>query len=348
MTLTSAQRWRLGLFVSFGALLLIGALVGVIGRRLWSEVWLFQVRYRESVAGLDVGSPVRYQGLRVGRVAALRIATDDASEIEVDLALEPGTLLYQGTMARLDQAGLTGLTYINLTPGEIRGKPLPPGSRLFAGTSLTARITGEAEAIGVKLEHALELGTRMLGDSNRQRVERLLDDADILVRDLDASVLALQPRAEQAIASVEAVAQRADGAVRGATQTLRHVDETLIASQRVLGEAERVLQAIDGDNLRATMVSARSAAARLDARVSEAELGRAIAGIHDALANVRGALRGTTAVVDAAGLTVRALREDVVGSLRHMRETSENLRTLSRDVARDPSLLLRGRSEGEP
>ncbi len=348
MTLTGAQRVRLGLFVLVGLALLTAALIAVVGKRMWTETIAFSVRYRESVSGLDVGSPVRYQGLRVGRVAAMRIAPDDPGAIEVDLSLDPGTVLYEGTEARLDQAGLTGLTYINLMPGDMRARIAPPGTRLVAGGSLTTRITGEAEVIRAKVEAGLDQGLALMSDQNRHRVERILDDTDVLIRNLDLTLAELRPQVQAAIAQVDDAARSFEQLGKQGQRTLRGADETLVAAQRTLGEAERVLAAIDGDVVRATLASTRSASARLDARVSEAELGKAIASIQDALVATRRTIVATATVVDSVGLTVRALREDVGASLRQVRESSEHLRSFSRDIARDPSVLLRGREEAKP
>ena len=348
MTLTGAQRVRLGLFVLIGLVVLGAALVAVVGKRMWTESIGFSVRYRESVSGLDVGSPVRYQGLRVGRVGAMRIAPDDPGAIEVDLALDPGTVLYEGTVARLDQAGLTGLTYINLMTGDMRANVAAPGTRLVAGGSLTSRITGEAEVLRAKVETGLDLGLALMSEQNRKRVEAVLDDTDMLIRNLDLTVGELRPQIQAAISRVDDAAGSFEQLGKQGQRTLRGADETLVAAQRTLGEAERVLAAIDGDTLRATLASTKSATARIDARVSEAELGKAIAGIQEALVATKRTIVATATVVDSVGLTVRALREDVGASLRQVRESSEHLRSFSRDIARDPSVLLRGREEAKP
>ncbi|MEY3014459.1 MAG: hypothetical protein RIT45_3194 [Pseudomonadota bacterium] len=345
MNLSAAQRFRLGLFVLVGLLLLGAALATVIGRRMLTESIPFAVRYRESVSGLDIGSPVRYQGLRVGRVAAMRIADDDPGAIEVDLALDSGTVLYEGTEAQLDSAGLTGLTYINLTPGDPRSKPLEAGSLLPPRGSLTSRITGEAEQIRVRVEKALEQTIRFTSDENRVRLERLLDDADKLLRDTDAAVLALQPQLEKAIADLDAAAIATQKLAHAGERSLRGVDDTLLAARTSLSETNRVLGGIDEGALRATLQSARSAAAKVDARVGEEELGRVVTSLLATADGARKTVAAATRVVESVGLAVRAVREDVAASTRSLRESTEALRSFSRDVARDPSVLLRGREE---
>lgn len=353
MTLSGAQRIRLGVFVAAALLLLAGAIAAVIGQRIWSEMVPFQVRYHESVSGLDLGSPVRFQGLRVGRVAAMRIAADDPTAIEVDLALEPGTVLYAGTTAQLNQAGLTGLTYINLMPGDLRGKALEPGTQLEAMGSFTTRITGEAEQIRVQIEQALQQANAITSDRNRQRVERLLDDTDMLIRNLNTSVDTLRPQIEAAIAHVDSAAADVAGFAQAGRRSLGQLDATfaevrtgVVEVRTSVAEVNRVLGAVASDDVRATLVSMRSATARLDARLSEAELGRAIAGVHDVFAASRRSLAAAARVIDSVGLTVRAIREDLSATLRQLRETTEYLRGFSRDIARDPALLLRGREEG--
>lgn len=345
MNLTAAQRFRLGLFVATGLVLLLGALGVVIGKRMLTESIPFQVRYRESVSGLDLGSPVRYQGLRVGRVAAMRIAEDDPGAIEVDLALDPGTKLFRGTLAQLDSAGLTGLTYINLIPGDMRGKALEPGSRIEPRGSLTSRITGEAEQIRLRVEKALEQTIRFTSDDNRVRVERLLDDADKLVRDLDQLVLDLRPRIETSLSNIDEAAIATRKLAQAAQRSTHGLDDTLLAARTTLTESQRVLSGIDADALRATVAGARSTVAKLESKVDQVDPTRAMASVEETLAGARKAVATTIRVIESVGLAVRAVREDVAASSRQLRESTEYLRSFSRDVARDPSVLLRGREE---
>jgi paraquat-inducible protein B len=72
-----------GLFV-LGALALGAiALLSFGGMSLFSKPQRFMVYFDESVHGLDLGSPVKLRGVRVGRVVDLEIHYDDAANRSV-------------------------------------------------------------------------------------------------------------------------------------------------------------------------------------------------------------------------------------------------------------------------
>ena len=92
MSVTRAQKVRLGIFLVVSALLLIGGLVILAGARLGEKRDLYFVRYAEgevSLNGLDVGSPVKYSGIRVGRVDRISIDPSDVSVIVVTISAKP-------------------------------------------------------------------------------------------------------------------------------------------------------------------------------------------------------------------------------------------------------------------
>jgi hypothetical protein len=78
----------------------------------------------------------------------------------------------------------------------------------------------------------------------------------------------------------------------------------------------------------------------LDKRLSSAELGDTI----DRLGSGHGQ---AAQLLDEMELMVRASREDVVMSLKHMRQATEDLREFSRIIAQDPSILVRGTEASE-
>lgn len=100
-----------GLFV-LGALLLAGLGVVTFGNvNLFTKPQRFVVFFDESVHGLDLGSAVKLRGVRVGRVADIRVrydATRQHSEIEVICELNRDTIADAagGTLNVADRAEL--------------------------------------------------------------------------------------------------------------------------------------------------------------------------------------------------------------------------------------------------
>ena len=346
MNLTRSQRIRLGVFVVAGVALLLAAVAAVLGPAWIAEVDHYSVRFNESVSGLEVSSQVKYQGLRIGRVESLSVAKDDPSIIVVQIGIKPGTTLYNGTKARLDSSALTGLTTINLTPGDLRSGSIPPGSVLPAGLSFTDRLTGEAQVLRQKVETILNQVSEWTNDANLQRVQRVLTSAEKLLNDLDQAITTLQPTASKTLKDVSAVSQAATDLGKAGGKTLAEVNRSVRTlqgqTQEVLRSANLAVKSFDGSQLAPTLAGAQTTLRKINTFVDSVDLSAAMKGADGAiraLAQVAQRLRTLIVAVQAA---MRGGQEDAVKAMRNVRAASQDLKAFLREIARDPSLLLRG------
>ncbi|WP_409431837.1 MlaD family protein [Litorimonas sp. RW-G-Af-16] len=114
---------------------LIGAFVLVaLGAAMAFIVWLsgaqfnqqfdqYEVSFNGPVRGLSQGSEVRFNGLNVGSVTALRLDPNDPNRVLADIEVDTATPVDTKSYARLEPLGLTGLTYIQIFSGG-EGYPL--------------------------------------------------------------------------------------------------------------------------------------------------------------------------------------------------------------------------------
>src|SRR3954470_6281921 len=132
------NHWKLGLFVILGVGMALAALA-VLGARRWNDKTVSYLSFfDESVQGLEVGSPVKFRGVTIGRVAAIDVAPDHrhvqvANELFVDqlgrLDLriahgEPALSAHPGLRVQLAQTGITGVKFMLLDSFD--GKAYPP------------------------------------------------------------------------------------------------------------------------------------------------------------------------------------------------------------------------------
>ncbi len=126
-----------GLFVLGAFALGILALLSFGGLNIFSQPQRFVVTFNETVHGLDLGSPVKLRGVRVGRVADLSVRYDQATsqarvrvvceltrskitnpqgvEVDVSNRKEVEDLIQRGLRAQLGILGLaTGLLYVEM------------------------------------------------------------------------------------------------------------------------------------------------------------------------------------------------------------------------------------------
>jgi ABC-type transporter Mla subunit MlaD len=138
---------RVGLLIVVGAALLAG-LIWFLGGRQIGQGSLYESYFRESVQGLEVGAPVKYRGVTVGRVTEIGLVTaqyDPGMPVQLDRQIyrmvlvrylvdrarfgrvpETAEAVQLGLRARLASAGLTGVTYIELDFVNPRRYPIDP------------------------------------------------------------------------------------------------------------------------------------------------------------------------------------------------------------------------------
>lgn len=85
----------------------------------------YEVYFDGSVSGLTVGSTVRYLGVDVGRVRAMRIDPRSATRVQVIADIDSSAPVSKETVAELSLQGVTGLLYIDLL-GRAGTKRLSP------------------------------------------------------------------------------------------------------------------------------------------------------------------------------------------------------------------------------
>jgi phospholipid/cholesterol/gamma-HCH transport system substrate-binding protein len=330
--LSAAQRTRLGLFLVVGGLLLAGSVALLAGLRLFEPRDLYRVRFKDSVSGLEVNSSVKYHGLRIGRVEAMRIAADDPSVIEVTLAIAAGTPLYQGAVAELDLSGLTGLKNVNVTGGDLRAGRISPDSELPAGASAVEELTTKAAEIVARLEVIANQLGRWTSDDNRQRFEQLLDGLNSFSRNSDRFLSHTEQPMVETLRAIAKTSSAVTSIAEEGTTTLQSLRGEMA---QTLQAVRRPLEKVDPKDVAGAVAQARATFTELDRRISKVEFGSSLDALNDAIQRVN-------RLVQDLDLAVTASRQDFTMSLSYLREAAEDLREFSRLVAQDPSILIRG------
>lgn len=122
------QKLRIGIFIITGILLLLISLFFLGLSDIFTDKVELVTRFRESVQGLTVGSPVKYRGVQVGTVSDISIKMQEKN-VWVSMEIEPRFFhkmdssgfqrafkkeLKNGLACRLEFAGITGMKFIDL------------------------------------------------------------------------------------------------------------------------------------------------------------------------------------------------------------------------------------------
>ncbi len=118
-----------------------------------------------SSEGIEKNAPVRYSGMKVGKVERVRVATEQNEQIEVTLSVYQDTVIKQDTKAAIKTLGLVGGKYVELSSGTPQAPPLGPGEVLKGEEALKIEdLTKAAFDVVGKLTHIAGNLDKMLGD----------------------------------------------------------------------------------------------------------------------------------------------------------------------------------------
>jgi phospholipid/cholesterol/gamma-HCH transport system substrate-binding protein len=310
--------WKLGLFVVVGVVLGLAALVFLGARSMQKDVVTYLSFFDESVQGLDVGSPVKFRGVVVGNVAAIKVAPDRRRvEVVLDLGVEDlkemGLSEGAGKKLRvrvpadlrvqLVSQGITGVKFLQLDFFDPRSYPPPelpfptPANYIPSAVSTMKNVEDAVVLAANRLPQVVDAILLVVG-----RVGRILDDLDS--KKIPEGVAGTLVHADQVLASL-----------RGAVNAL----DTAKLSQ----QAQSALAGLDATT------------ARLDAILSRLD---GDAGI---LASTQ---RATNAIGDVAASS-RGVGQEMEATMRDVQDVSEAIQRVADALERDPDMLLKGRGK---
>lgn len=147
-----------GAFVlTLAALLVLGVLWLAAGGAFQTRYDLYQATEDESVAGLNLNAPVKYNGVDVGKVRQIHLDPLNPALVHLLFAIERGTPIKVDTVAVLRTQGLTGIAYVELSGGARDAellRAIPPNRYPVIQTkpSLSARLENVLTNVLAKLD----------------------------------------------------------------------------------------------------------------------------------------------------------------------------------------------------
>ena len=320
---------RVGVLVVVGLALSLGFVLFFTSSRFGSGTVTYETYLRESVQGLDVGSPVRYRGVAIGRVSEVGLVAAEYHPAQretfgtvfqlvfVRFAVDTNRIgevpsvdeaIKLGLRVRIAAQGITGVNYLELDfvppdrfpPREVPWTPRYP--YVPAVPSTVAQVQGAAELLLQKLQDVdlpglLDNVIGLVADIRGQ-----VKDGDLAVTLQEAATLLRSVRGQAEAAKLpEMVAE-----LRGVATDAR----ALLASR----EVQQTL-----GNAAAAMAELRTTVGRLPATISNLEGG------------VRTARGATT-----------DLQAELAPILRDLRAAVGNLRDTTEQLRRYPSQAIFG------
>jgi phospholipid/cholesterol/gamma-HCH transport system substrate-binding protein len=263
---TKAQKIRVGLFVVVTATLVGLVLIVFGGLKFWKHHDHYKVVVSDSVYGLESGSKVYYQGIRVGSVTDIALAKQPGA-VEVAIEVDTGTPIHTDTHALLQYAGITGLREIDLRGGSPEAPMLAAGGTIPQGETPLDELQRRARAIGERSEELMQRAQQLVDNlvtiSDPKAYQAFLDDARSTAHNLaDASATLRKMVADnrgalqESVAAVEATAKSASEVLDG------QITPLFANAGDVVAQAKAILRD-NGGSLHAAVADLRQASKNL-------------------------------------------------------------------------------------
>lgn len=266
--------------VAVGSVVLL-AIAGLVGFVLWlgkaeidREFDAYNIYFTGSVSGLSVASQVRYRGVPVGTVNAIRIDPDNSEQVQVTIEVTKDTPIKEDAVASLEMRGITGLVDVQIGGGSKDSARLEAkaGEVLPVIASTPSKLEELFEDVPNLLASAtvlLDQALLLLSDNNLTAITASLENVQSLTTDFaetakDLKVLSADVTASAA--SIRGTASEVDTLVGEIGMRLPvlldDVSITLVAAESTLNTIGGATEELSGE-AEATLAQVREAAANL-------------------------------------------------------------------------------------
>jgi phospholipid/cholesterol/gamma-HCH transport system substrate-binding protein len=198
VSISSAQRTRLGVFFVIAITLTIIIFVSGIGLKLSEKTVIYYSEFKgESLSGLSKGMEVKFHGIPIGKVSNINYNPDDLTTVKVEFTVDETFPMKNDMVVETGMLGITGLKYVEIMGGTNDAELLPAGSLIESKPSLIASITDKIDNILIKADILLgNLGTITNPDSLTD-IGDILSNVNSLTGNLDRIVTNSAPELEE-------------------------------------------------------------------------------------------------------------------------------------------------------
>ncbi|CCO25207.1 MlaD family protein [Maridesulfovibrio hydrothermalis] len=365
--------FRLGLFIIGGTFLLVIALAILGAGKIFEHSIKMETYLNESVNGLEVGSPIKFRGVKIGSVANIGFVTDhyvtmeesalryvyvlgdlnhdmfetkEGKEIAQYLTKE----VERGLRARPVSLGLTGQLFLEIdyvdpdknSPLNITWKP--ENLYIPSAPSMLSRVEGAVASISETLE-----------DINKAKIADAIEDVRAVAQSMDRFLKN---------SDTGEISKRLTGTLAEAEKFIARINQLLAAPEvdnlmpDVAASARNlrnIMESSSGDivaalkDLRKTSASARNITGDVEmymkspqTKQTMADLSKTLNNISEASDRIKAAAVRFEGTLSRVNMTVAGQQGNVDAILDNVRRLVENLRELSSEAKQYPSGVLFG------
>ncbi len=365
--------FRVGLFIIVGTMLLVSVLAILGAGKIFEKSIKMETYLNESVNGLEVGSPIKFRGVKIGSVSEIGFVTDHyvaMDETELRYVYVLGDLNHEmfktkeyadivryltrevtrGLRARPVSLGLTGQLFLEIDyvdpnknpPPQIAWKP----KHLYvpSAPSILSRVEGAVASISETLE-----------DINKANIADAIEDVRAVAQSME-KFLANSDTGE--------ISKRLTGTLTQAEKFMTRLNHLLAAPEvdtlvpdvaAAAKNLREVMESSSGDivaalrDIRIASASAKNVAGGVETYINSnqtkntmADLSKTLDNISQASDRIKSAAVRFESTLSRVNMTVAGQQGNIEAILDNVRRLVENLRELSNEARQYPSGVLFG------
>lgn len=123
--MTQLSHFKIGLFFLLSVLAITVGMFWIGAHNIFQEYARYVTYINTSVQGLNAGSSVHFQGLKVGQIESLELAPANQDLVQVVISLKPSFHVDQDMVVTKAMKGVTGQAFLSITrkvPEDVRQK----------------------------------------------------------------------------------------------------------------------------------------------------------------------------------------------------------------------------------
>jgi phospholipid/cholesterol/gamma-HCH transport system substrate-binding protein len=243
-------------YVAVGAIsiaLVIAALISIVWLANWQfnrKYDVYRINFHGPVSGLSRGGDVQFNGIKLGTILDIRLDEKDPNKVVTDIQLEHGTPVRVDSLARTQAQGITGVRYVQISPGTPSKALLRKVSRtrppvIQAAPGRFDELVQDVSKLMDEGAKALTNVNRLLSDKNIHTISQSINDVGAFTGELRER-RTLFARLDRAAADLEGAVSSARGSLGGQNGTLARVNASAEELRRLLGDARLLVGRADG------------------------------------------------------------------------------------------------------
>jgi len=312
-----AQKIRLGVFVVISFMALVSIIAFFTSERYLRKEDTYYIAFEDiSVSGLEVGSPVKYLGVKVGTVQEIKIDPKNVSRVIVKVEVKEGTPIKADARADIASIGITGLKMLEIRGASQDAPLLKEGGFIQAGSSLSKDITGKAEVIAEKAELVLNNLLEFTRQENLSKITHMVETAT------------------KTFENVESMLE----------ENRKEVHETVLAARSATVRLDTTMQVLRSAAMRAHNIVYSDTVAQILASTRDVSLKLKEVNFESLIQELGAVVEQTNQMLTRINDEIDRGSVDFLAGMRQLRATLENLNQASRMIEEDPSVLIRGAS----